>query len=70
MKSIHLEQFQNFLPISGSILCQAYGDDLSFYLTDWTGKFRAEGAENEFLVLRPNNTRQVSDILKFCYEQR
>ena len=52
------------------MLSRSNGEDLSAYLTDWTGKFGARPEEEEFIVLKPGNAQQVSDILKFCNEQR
>lgn len=77
MTSAHLEHFYKILGPNGGILSQAKGDDLSAYLTDWTGKFKAQtqsksekDENNNFVVLKPKGREQVSEILKFCNEQR
>ena len=72
MTSAHLEHFQKILGPTGAILSQSKGDDLSAYLTDWTGKFKAQSEkdENNFVILKPKRIEQVSEILKFCNEQR
>lgn len=72
MTSAHLESFQKILGPTGAILNQSKGDDLSAYLTDWTGKFKAQNErdKNNFVVLKPKGIEQVSEILKFCNEQR
>jgi len=69
-----LEQFQKILGSESgrAILSEANGDDLSGYLTDWTGKFKAKtnNEATKFIVLRPDSTEKVSNILKFCSEER
>ncbi|KAI9269016.1 hypothetical protein BDA99DRAFT_503247 [Phascolomyces articulosus] len=41
-------------------------DDLFAFNTDWMNKFRGKSQ----LVLKPKTTQQVSDILKYCNEQK
>ncbi|KAI8380965.1 uncharacterized protein BYT42DRAFT_494162 [Radiomyces spectabilis] len=41
-------------------------DDLFPFNTDWMNKFRGKSQ----LVLKPKTTQQVSDILKYCNEQK
>ncbi|ORX54561.1 FAD-binding domain-containing protein [Hesseltinella vesiculosa] len=41
-------------------------DDLEAFNTDWMNKFRGQSQ----LVLKPKTTQQVSDILKYCNEQK
>lgn len=69
-----MEHFQRILSKPGGILSRKSSDDLSAYLTDWTGKYSAlkygDSFVDDFLVLRPSSTEQVSEILKFCNEQR
>ena len=70
LKAPHLEHFRKLLGGTNFVLSRSNGEDLSAYLTDWTGKFGARPEEEEFIVLKPGNAQQVSDILKFCNEQR
>jgi FAD/FMN-containing dehydrogenase len=39
--------------------------DIDTYNTDWTHKYKGQGP----CVLRPKTTKEISDILKYCYEQ-
>jgi len=41
-------------------------EELAFYNQDWTKKYCGQSQ----LVLRPNNATQVSEILKYCNEQK
>jgi D-lactate dehydrogenase (cytochrome) len=41
-------------------------DDLIGFNTDWMGKFRGKSQ----LVLKPKTTQQVSDIMKYCNQQK
>lgn len=41
-------------------------DDLFAFNTDWMNKFRGKSQ----LVLKPKTTQQVSDILKYCNDQK
>lgn len=41
-------------------------DDLFAFNTDWMHKFRGKSQ----LVLKPKTTQQVSDILKYCNQQK
>jgi FAD/FMN-containing dehydrogenase len=68
LKNLHVEQFRKI--VGDGILAQAAGDDLSPFLTDWTGKFEARSPANDFVVLRPKTTGEVSEILKFCNEEK
>ena len=52
-----LNFFNNILP-KHSVLT----DDLSFYNTDWSRKFTGHSK----LVLKPTTTQQISEILKYC----
>jgi FAD/FMN-containing dehydrogenase len=75
LKPVHLEQFSKILGgAKSSILSEANGDDLSGYLTDWTGKFTSKSGlssePTDFTVLRPDSTEKVSYILKFCNENK
>ena len=59
-----LEVFKTILPSLGQIVT----DDLALagYNTDWTKKYVGKSQ----LVLRPNSTKQVSKILKHCYQRK
>ena len=40
-------------------------DDARPYNVDWMNKYRGQGR----VVLRPKTVQQVSDILKFCFQE-
>lgn len=72
LRAGHIEHFRTLLGGSG-VLSRAAGDDISPFLTDWTGKFRAttnDDTADNFVVLRPTSTEQVSQILAFCHRER
>ena len=65
-----LEYFAKILP-SSSILStlppsSSSANDLSTYNVDWMGKYHG----NSSVVLKPKSTKEVSDILKWCWEHR
>lgn len=41
-------------------------DELSMYNTDWMGKYVGKAST----VLRPRSTREVSEILSWCWDKR
>ncbi|KAI0048350.1 FAD-binding domain-containing protein [Auriscalpium vulgare] len=43
-----------------------HASDIDQYNNDWMGKYHG----NSTTVLRPQNTKQVSDIMKWCHERR
>ena len=68
LTSRHLSHFKGILDSPSAIidgLSQDASDDLDPYNTDWMRKYRGHTQ----LVLRPNTTRQVSQILHYCNEQ-
>jgi FAD/FMN-containing dehydrogenase len=58
-----LDQLKSIVGASGYI---DNATDANAYLTDWRGQYRGSCA----LVLRPDTTEQVSDIIKICAEHR
>lgn len=41
-------------------------DDLTGYNTDWMDKYQG----NSSILLKPKNTKEVSEIIKYCYDKR
>lgn len=41
-------------------------DEISQYNTDWMGKYKGKSTT----VLKPKTTKQVSEIVKYCWEKR
>lgn len=61
LKTEHLNHFRSFLASH-----QVLTEDLDFYNTDWLNEHKGDSK----LVLKPNSTRQVQEILKYCNDQK
>ncbi|XP_059469667.1 D-2-hydroxyglutarate dehydrogenase, mitochondrial-like [Neocloeon triangulifer] len=59
----HLTTFKNILP--GRVLTSET-DDLELFNTDWLRTVRG----NSSVVLRPKTTEEISEILKFCNQEK
>ncbi|KAI8890384.1 FAD-binding domain-containing protein [Backusella circina FSU 941] len=66
-KQLSKEDVEHFKSIVGEQgLIYDNEDDLIGFNTDWMGKFRGKSQ----LVLKPKTTQQVSDIMKYCNQQK
>lgn len=65
-----LAYFSKILPSSSIVSTfgsqKASEEDLEQYNADWMGKYRGKSQ----IVLRPRSTKDVSDILKHCWERK
>ncbi|KAI8579232.1 hypothetical protein K450DRAFT_243410 [Umbelopsis ramanniana AG] len=60
----HVEHFKSIVGDNGMIYDN--DDDLFVFNTDWMNKYRGKSK----LVLKPKTTQQVSDIMKYCNENK
>lgn len=64
LESSDIDKFKSILQDDNAILQEA--SDLEFYNEDWMRKYRGQSQ----LVLKPKTTEQVSQIIKYCNEQK
>lgn len=65
LNDTHLSTFERILP-GGRVLTLAKGDDLESYNTDWLRTVRG----NSSVVLKPKTAEEVSEVLRFCNQER
>jgi D-2-hydroxyglutarate dehydrogenase len=65
LNDTHLSTFERILP-GGRVLTLGKGDDLESYNTDWLRTVRG----NSSVVLKPKTAEEVSEVLRYCNQER
>ena len=61
-----VEAFKTIIGSKGSIITDEVPSDLDFYNEDWMRKYKGQSK----LVLKPTTTEQVSEIVKYCNQEK
>ena len=65
----HVKHLRTLLSSKSSLLStldeSASGTELDGFNVDWMGKYKGQSA----VVVKPKNTQEVADVMKYCYEQ-
>jgi D-2-hydroxyglutarate dehydrogenase len=65
LNDTHLATFERILP-GGRVLTLGKGDDLESFNTDWLRTVRG----NSSVVLKPKTAEEVSEVLRYCNQER
>lgn len=65
----HVKHLRSLLSSSSSLIStldqSASGEELDGFNVDWMGKYKGQSR----VVVKPKNTQEVADVMKYCYEQ-
>lgn len=67
--SEHVSHLRSLLSSKSSLLStldeSASSEELDGFNVDWMGKYKGQSR----VVVKPKNTQEVADVMKYCYEQ-
>lgn len=67
--SEHVTHLRSLLSSKSSLLStldeSASNEELDGFNLDWMGKYKGQSR----VVVKPKNTQEVADVMKYCYEQ-
>jgi len=65
----HVSHLRTLLSSKSSLLStldeSASNEELDGFNVDWMGKYKGQSR----VVVKPKNTQEVADVMKYCYEQ-